>query len=434
MLKTLVYRATLAMGLMTIALPVHAQGWLSKIKDSAKERAQAKMEERVQDGTDSAVTKAMNGTQEVIVCLVTDRSCIGKAKNDGKQVRITGADGRAVSSADSARAIGLPTGPTTEEATAPAAVVLPGEGAWANYDFVPGDRVIFAEDFSADRVGNFPKRLQFKAGNMEIVEWQGARWLSDDGLGVFSITLPEVLPQRFTMEFELAGSGNAMSINFANADPTKGSRVAISTDQAWLRGDSVKAQGMLQATTSKVPVTIRLSVDGAYLKVYANEHRALNVPNANLGRTKHIYIDMDGWSAKEPRMIGNIRIAAGGRELYDAIAEKGRVSTHGILFATGSATIEGESTPTLKEIGDMLAAHPALKLTIEGHTDNVGAATANQSLSEQRAAAVKQYLVSTYAVDAARLETKGFGASKPAVSNDTPEGRQNNRRVDLVKM
>ena len=133
-------------------------------------------------------------------------------------------------------------------------------------------------------------------------------------------------------------------------------------------------------------------------------------------------------------MIGDSRVAAGGRQLYDALSDKGRVATHGILFSTASATIEGESTPTLKEIGDMLTAHPELKLTIEGHTDNVGAVGANQTLSEQRAAAVKQYLVSNYGISAARLVTKGFGSSKPATSNDTLEGRQNNRRVELVKM
>jgi OmpA-OmpF porin, OOP family len=92
-----------------------------------------------------------------------------------------------------------------------------------------------------------------------------------------------------------------------------------------------------------------------------------------------------------------------------------------------------ESTPTLKEIADMLAAPPDLKLTIEGHTDNVGAAAANQTLSEKRAAAVKAYLVGTAHVDASRLASKGFGATKPVGPNTTAEGRQNNRRVELVK-
>jgi outer membrane protein OmpA-like peptidoglycan-associated protein len=82
----------------------------------------------------------------------------------------------------------------------------------------------------------------------------------------------------------------------------------------------------------------------------------------------------------------------------------------------------------------MLSAHPQLKLTIEGHTDNVGDAPSNQSLSERRAAAVKQYLVTMSHVDAARLTTKGYGATKPIAPNTTAEGRQENRRVELVKM
>ena len=81
----------------------------------------------------------------------------------------------------------------------------------------------------------------------------------------------------------------------------------------------------------------------------------------------------------------------------------------------------------------MLQEHPELKLRIEGHTDDVGQAAANQSLSEKRAAAVKAWLV-TQGVEAKRLEAKGFGQTKPVTGNDTPEGRQNNRRVELVKM
>lgn len=82
----------------------------------------------------------------------------------------------------------------------------------------------------------------------------------------------------------------------------------------------------------------------------------------------------------------------------------------------------------------MLKEHGDLKLAIEGHTDNVGAAASNQTLSEKRAAAVRQYLIDKYSIDGARLTAKGLGATKPVTSNDTPEGRQNNRRVDLVKV
>ena len=81
----------------------------------------------------------------------------------------------------------------------------------------------------------------------------------------------------------------------------------------------------------------------------------------------------------------------------------------------------------------MLKEHTDLKLTIEGHTDNVGAAQANHDLSHKRAAAVKAILVSSYGIDAARLEATGFGDKKPVAPNTTGEGRQQNRRVELVK-
>jgi outer membrane protein OmpA-like peptidoglycan-associated protein len=75
-----------------------------------------------------------------------------------------------------------------------------------------------------------------------------------------------------------------------------------------------------------------------------------------------------------------------------------------------------------------------LRLSIEGHTDSDGADDANLKLSQDRAAAVKEYLVTNYKVDAARLETKGSGETKPIDTNDTPEGKANNRRVELVKL
>jgi outer membrane protein OmpA-like peptidoglycan-associated protein len=177
----------------------------------------------------------------------------------------------------------------------------------------------------------------------------------------------------------------------------------------------------------------RVMGDGKYIKVYLDDRRTLNVPNADLGRADKILFYTDA-TADKPTLFGNFRVAAGGKKLYDALTEAGRVATQGIYFDTGSDRIRPESSPTLKEIAAMLTEHAELKLVIEGHTDNVGAAASNQTLSEKRAAAVKAALVQSYGVDAARLESKGLGATKPAASNDTPEGRQQNRRVELVKV
>jgi outer membrane protein OmpA-like peptidoglycan-associated protein len=173
--------------------------------------------------------------------------------------------------------------------------------------------------------------------------------------------------------------------------------------------------------------------DGKYLKVYLDDTRILNVPNADLGRSNKILFYVDATAGK-PTLFGNFRVAAGGKKLYDALSEKGRVATQGIYFDTRSDRIRPESTPNLKEIGAMLKDHPDLELTIEGHTDNVGSAQSNQALSDKRAAAVRQCLIESYEVDGTRLSAKGFGAAKPASANDTAEGRQQNRRVELVRM
>ena len=124
--------------------------------------------------------------------------------------------------------------------------------------------------------------------------------------------------------------------------------------------------------------------------------------------------------------------APGSSALYDRISANGRATTYGILFDAGSDHIRDASTPTLAQIGDMLKSHPLLELTIEGHTDNVASAAANQKLSDKRAAAVRKYLVNTYAIDATRLKSVGYGSTKPISPNTTAEGRQDNRRIELV--
>ena len=120
-------------------------------------------------------------------------------------------------------------------------------------------------------------------------------------------------------------------------------------------------------------------------------------------------------------------------KIEQSLKQKGTAEVHGIYFDFGSDKIRSESEPVLKEIAEALAANPAWSLKIEGHTDNIGGDQYNQALSERRAAAVKQALVEHHQIDASRLATAGFGASRPKESNDTLEGRARNRRVELIR-
>ena len=170
------------------------------------------------------------------------------------------------------------------------------------------------------------------------------------------------------------------------------------------------------------------------MKVFIGEKRVANVPNAVFPRSDTLFIAVSWASEASPILIGPVRIAGGGRDLYDRLAKDGRAATQGILFASGSARIRPESTPTLEEIGKMLEEHPGLRIAIEGHTDSDGEDAFNQELSESRAAAVKSYLVDRHGIDASRLESAGFGESRPVADNADPEGKQQNRRVELVRL
>ena len=115
------------------------------------------------------------------------------------------------------------------------------------------------------------------------------------------------------------------------------------------------------------------------------------------------------------------------------LASTGRADVYDIFFSFNSDQIRSESEPSLKEIADALNKHPEWKLSVEGHTDNIGSDTYNLDLSRRRAAAVKDALVKRYKIDPNRLTTAGFGATKPREPNDTLEGRARNRRVELVR-
>jgi OmpA-OmpF porin, OOP family len=400
------------------ATPAEAQ-FGKKLKDALKQNAENK-----------AVQKAVNEQDKAI-----DGAAAGVA--GGKDS--AAADTTAAAAAGAASAPAAPTaaaGTTAVPAGASAAAkpdaLKPGEGAWANYDFKPGDRALYMDDFTADEVGDFPKRMEFKTGALETVEWQGARYLRATSDSRFFIPMPEMLPERFTMEFDYAiPTGGEVWISFGDENK----RVQFGGDgtaAVYNQDTKITANGRLPDGKRGALHRARVLADGKYLKAYLDDTRIINVPNGDVGRSKQILFYTDG-DATQPTMFGNFRVAAGGKKLYDALAVSGRVATQGIYFDTGSDRIRPESSPTLKEIGAMLKEHPELKLTIEGHTDNVGAAATNQALSEKRAAAVRQALVDAYQVDGARLEAKGLGQSKPAASNDTPEGRQGNRRVELVR-
>lgn len=102
-----------------------------------------------------------------------------------------------------------------------------------------------------------------------------------------------------------------------------------------------------------------------------------------------------------------------------------------VLFDTGKYNLRQEARERLAKLTGIVLAHPGLHLSVEGYTDNVGTEDFNQELSEKRAQAVRQYLIDQ-GLDPGSVTSQGFGMANPVASNDTPDGRQKNRRVEIV--
>jgi outer membrane protein OmpA-like peptidoglycan-associated protein len=107
------------------------------------------------------------------------------------------------------------------------------------------------------------------------------------------------------------------------------------------------------------------------------------------------------------------------------------VNMSDVLFQTGSSELRPQVREKLSKIAGIVLSHPGLKLAVEGHTDSVGSKGTNQRLSEKRAQAARDYLVSQ-GVSRDSITSQGFGEGSPIESNDTAEGRQKNRRVEMV--
>ncbi|MCX8020558.1 MAG: OmpA family protein [Chitinophagaceae bacterium] len=117
-------------------------------------------------------------------------------------------------------------------------------------------------------------------------------------------------------------------------------------------------------------------------------------------------------------------------EIPKEILKRVEFAAKNILFATGTAKLLSKSFKGLNDVARIMNENPDMKLSIEGHTDNIGKDDYNQRLSENRAAAVRNYLISK-GVSEDRITSQGFGETRPIATNNTPAGRQQNRRVEL---
>ncbi len=311
---------------------------------------------------------------------------------------------------------------------------------WAKYDFVPGDKVIFEDNQMNEENGEFPSKWDLVNGVIENAEF------GDDKVIMFRGGSPTIipylknsdqdyLPDVFTVEFDVYIPRNSFTIFFYDRKNQKSPASSSKSLQLWPTSMEV------YPAKSKIPgnksiankwAHIAIAYTNGKLKAYIDDTRLINIPHLDFNPTG---ISLHAYHANDNNLdyVKNIRIAEGGVKYYDRFLQDGKIVTNGIRFDVNKATIRPESMGVINEIYEILEKNSGLMFSVEGHTDSDGDQDANQTLSENRAKAVLDRLV-LMGIDSQRLKYKGFGETKPIDTNDTNEGKANNRRVEFVKM
>jgi OOP family OmpA-OmpF porin len=311
--------------------------------------------------------------------------------------------------------------------------------AYNNYDFVPGNDIVFEDNFQDTQDGEFPGHWDL-SGGQGVVNKQGDKmaFLLTEGNYVRVKPLikgKNYLTDPFTVEFDYYSNGSYSPLVFLETDQGEknvGFSSSGSVGTSYFTHDFSSPYPDNNANLSNKWHHAALIYKNKQIKCYVDQYRILVVPNCGFMVDSIAFGGIGGQD--KPITFTNVKIANGGNmNMLDQIATTGKFMTHAITFDVDKATIKPESMGFINSLVAWLKTNSTVKLEIDGHTDNTGAADHNQTLSQQRADAVKTELV-TLGIDTSRFTTKGFGASKPIATNDTPEGRANNRRVEFVKM
>jgi outer membrane protein OmpA-like peptidoglycan-associated protein len=309
--------------------------------------------------------------------------------------------------------------------------------AWPDQerDFVPGEKIVFYDDFTDMTAASAPPHWKVRGGAAKLNP-AGRLTLSDRVKLYPNITS---LPGTFTVEAEFVptdASGGHIDWVFENQDSTFQWAATFQFDpgEIWAtlnvndEGWSKLGEGRVKIQYGKVN---RLAVwyQQARLRLYVNDERAVDLNQLELKGFTRALLDV---VSDSPVELGTVRVAESLPDISEALFSSGKYVSHAIQFETGSDQLRPESMNVLRTVAAALQKQPAMKLSIEGHTDSTGDAARNLDLSKRRAASVKAGLVGL-GVATDRLATDGFGQTKPIAPNDTPQGRAENRRVEFVK-
>ncbi|NDV16807.1 OmpA family protein [Muricauda sp. TY007] len=361
---------------------------------------------------------------------------------------------------------GNPTGANTENSTStrPAAGSPKTIEVYSKFDFVPGDKPLFFDDFNDEFMGDFPSKWNTNgSGEVVTIGSIPGKWYS---VASRSITVPNLgttLPDDFTMEFDLkvvnlsrnTGSGAKLGIYFsetsglttnennvlANLNFCQYIAIGVRVDNNF-KGDPAPIQNTLQQDLREIykdVAHVSIAVNKNRYRLWLNEIKVADLPQfivkpELINYVKFYVTGIDKQKRQEQVLISNLKIAEGGVDLRRKLMAEGKISTNGIRFNSGSADILPQSMGIIRQISQVLNQDSAMSLNIVGHTDSDGSDESNMKLSKDRAEAVKKALVSVYGISENRLSSEGKGEAEPVADNGTAQGKAQNRRVEFIKL
>jgi OOP family OmpA-OmpF porin len=428
MKKSIVFIAIFIAGL-AINGPLHAQ--VNDPGQVAKDGATNHVNNNINNDVDNGLNKTENALKGLF-----------KKKNKAPKTDTSKSANASAATAGAQAAGGQPAGTTPGNGTNTGAQGPVSLKTYSNYDFVPGEKVIFDDNFVDDQDGEFPAHWILNRGQGIVNKVNGADQAFFLTEGNYVRVSPRMktekgyLPQDFTVEFDFYfadGSSDPILLFNTKDDQSRNISFGKEVGTGYFPKDlSGQYPGDREAGYPGKWHHAAMIKKGNQIKCYEDQYRVMVMPDC--GSCDMSMVEVGGiGSIEAPIVFKNFRIAAGGN--MNMIGKKftdAKIVTHGINFDIDKATIKPESMGTLNMIVQVLKDNPDLKFEVDGHTDNTGNAPHNLQLSQQRADAVKMQLV-TMGVDGSRLTAKGFGDTKPIADNTSPEGKANNRRVEFVK-
>jgi OOP family OmpA-OmpF porin len=320
------------------------------------------------------------------------------------------------------------------------------------YDFLPGEKTIFEDNFLLDTIGDFPAKWQIaKCIGSKKNDSAGMRMVMveedslENVLAVSQYGAPHIeqkinathtVSDVFTLEFDfiLNNPGSNVAVEFQLAEKMMECRsvffsvmpgaIYYSTFYPKINQQNLHYPSYFDSYAYH---HMAISYVKGGINFYVDQYHLLSLPATGYNPIKY------GLCFKGPAKIKNFRLASGRavNPFFRLTSEK-KMVFYNLEFSPGKTNLMAGSMGCIMQLAQFLKGNPSTKLEIDVHTDNSSTAMINQRMSKVRADEIKRQLVLA-GIDAQRLTTKGFGDTMPIKPNTTSEGRMANRRVEFIK-